>query len=162
MMATMGTVAAPKRQSGPHIWYTDSGTSDHFSPHKQLFTTLRKLEEPICIETAEGIAIETGIGTITITVLGKNDIDTELQLNNVVYTPSMISNLFSLMAAYDKGYETRIALGCGLRVFHRETIIAHSVRVTGGLFRLKTPTDAFAYVAQVSETTPELDVNVWH
>jgi len=53
MTATI-SVAVPKRQSDPHIWFTDSGTSDHFSPHKDLFTTLRKLEKPICIETAEG------------------------------------------------------------------------------------------------------------
>src|SRR5271169_3570604 len=162
MMATMGTVAAPKRQSGPHIWYTDSGASDHFSPHRDLFGTFHKLDEPMVIETAEGTAIGTGIGTITITVLSENDIEMELQLNNVVYAPSMSTNLFSLMAAYDKGYETRITPGHGLRVFHGEELVATTIRATGGLFRLKTPTDAFAYAAQVSETTPELDVNIWH
>src|SRR5271169_6027012 len=162
MMATMGTVAAPKRQSGPHIWYTDSGASDLFSPYRDLFGTFHKLDEPMVIETAEGTVIGTGIGTITITVLSENDIEMELQLNNVVYAPNMSTNLFSLMAAYDKGYETRITPGHGLRVFHGEELVATTIRATGGLFRLKTPTDAFAYAAQVSETTPELDVNIWH
>src|SRR5579859_3349575 len=95
---------SPKRQLGPHIWFTDSGASDHFSPHKDLFTTLRTLEEPICIETAEGTVIRTGIGTITITVLGEKDIETELQPNDVIYAPNMSSNLFSLAAAYDRGF----------------------------------------------------------
>ena len=30
LMATTTSVAMLKRQSGPHIWYTDSGASDHF------------------------------------------------------------------------------------------------------------------------------------
>ena len=99
-------IMSPKQQSGPHIWFTDSGASDHFLPHRNLFETFRKLEEPICIETAEGTVIGTGIRTITITVLGKDDIKTDLQLNNVIYAPCMSSNLFSLMAAYDRGYKS--------------------------------------------------------
>ena len=50
--------------------------------------------------------IRTGIGTITITVLGEKDIETELQPNDVIYAPNMSSNLFSLAAAYDRGFET--------------------------------------------------------
>src|SRR5271170_8500676 len=34
MMATVMTPAVLKKQSGPHIWFTDSGASDHFSPHR--------------------------------------------------------------------------------------------------------------------------------
>jgi hypothetical protein len=165
MMATVMTPAASKRQLGPHIWFTDSGASDHFSPHRDLFETFRKLEEPIYIETAEGMAMGTGIGIITITVLGKDDIEMELQLNDVIYAPNMHSNLFSLAAAYDKGYETRITPGYGLRIFHREVLVATSVRVAGGLFRLKTPINsafALALAAQVTETTRELDINIWH
>src|SRR5579859_3177071 len=92
MTATI-SVAVPKRQSDPHIWFTDSGASDHFSPHKDLFTTLRKLEKPICIETAEGTAIGVGVGSVTLTVLGKDDLETDLQLNEVIYAPTMSTNL---------------------------------------------------------------------
>src|SRR5437667_2486088 len=120
LMATT-SVARPKRQSGPHIWFTDSGASDHFSPHRELFSTCRKLNEPIFIDTAEGTGMGTGIGTVTLVVLGKDDTETELQLSNVIYVPNMSSNLFSLMAAYDRGYETRMTPGHGLRVFHGET-----------------------------------------
>ena len=162
LMATSMSATVPKRQSDPHVWFTDSGASDHFSPHRDLFETFHKLEEPIYIETAEGTAMGTGQRTITITVLGKDDIETELQLNDVIYAPSMSSNLFSLMAAYDRGYETRITPAYGLRIFHEDVLITNSVRVAGGLFRLKTPTDAFAYAAQVTEWTRELDINIWH
>jgi hypothetical protein len=163
LMATTTSVTTPKRQSGPNIWFTDSGASDHFSPYRDLFSTFRKLDEPTFIDTADGTAMGTGIGTITLTVLGKDDVETELQLNNVIYAPNMSSNLFSLMAAYDRGYETRITPGYGLRIFHGETLVAAAVRDKGGLFRLKTTTDSHAMVAtQVPETTPELDINIWH
>ena len=163
LMATTTSAAAPKRQSGPHIWFTDSGASDHFSPHRDLFKTFKELEEPIYIETAEGTAMGTGIGTITVTVLSGDDTETDLKLNDVIYAPNMSSNLFSLTAAYDRGFETRITPGYGLRIFYRESVIATAVRVNGGLFRLRTPVDAYALAAQtVPAQTPELDVNVWH
>ena len=75
----------------------------------------------------------------------------------------MSSNLFSLAAAYDRGYETRMTPGYGVRIFHGETLVAAAVRDQGGLFRLKTTTDSHAMVAtQVPEKTPELDINIWH
>src|SRR5277367_3228690 len=163
MMATSLNATVPKRQSDPHIWFTDSGASDHFSPHRNLFETFHKLDKPTVIETAEGTAIGTGIGTITLTVMGGDDMEAELQLNNVVYAPNMSSNLFSLTAAYDRGYETRITPGHGLRIFHRETIVATTTRIVGGLFRLRTTADSYAMAAQtVTETTHELEINIWH
>src|SRR5271169_5018655 len=164
MMATTAGPESPKRQSNPHVWFTDSGASDHFSPHRNLFTTFRKLEKPVVIETAEGTAVGKGIGTITITVIGENDIESILDLNNVIYAPNMSSNLFSLMAAYDLGYETRITPGLGLNIFREDILIAKTVRNQGGLFRLLTEvTDIHAMAAQIPETiTPEIDVNIWH
>src|SRR5277367_3916835 len=162
LMATTTSDAARKRQSGPHIWYTDSGASDHFSPHRELFETFRKLEEPIYIETADGTVMRTGIGTITIMVMGGDELETELQLNNVIYAPNMSSNLFSLTAAYDRGFETRITPGYGPRIFYREAVIATTVRVHGGLFRLRTLADSYAMAAQAASVAPDLDINIWH
>src|SRR5271169_2398018 len=165
LMATTASAAAPKRQSGPQIWFTDSGASDHFSPHRSLFDMFRMLDEHIPIETAQGTVMGTGIGTITLTVLGKDDMETDLQLNDVIYAPNMSSNLFSLTAAYDRGFETRITPGYGLRIFHEETVIATTVRVQQGLFRLKTPFNsafALALAAQVTEPARELDIDIWH
>src|SRR5579859_5625266 len=145
-------------QSGRQVWFTDSGASDHFSPHRSLFETFRMLDKPIPIETAQGTAIGTGMGTITLTVLGKSDIETDLHLNDVIYAPNMNSNLFSLAAVYDRGFETRITPGYGLRIFHGETLVATTVRVHGGLFRLRTTNDSYAMAAQVSEKTKSPNV----
>ena len=82
LMAMTTSAASLKRQMGPQVWFTDSGASDHFSPHRSLFQTFHKLDEPTVIETAEGMAIGTGTGTITLIVLGKDDLETELPLKN--------------------------------------------------------------------------------
>jgi len=74
----------------------------------------------------------------------------------------MASNLFSLMAAYDLGYETRITPGHGLRIFQEDTMVAQTTRDQGGLFRLKTTIDSFAMTAQISDTVSELSVDIWH
>ena len=102
------------KRSDPSIWYTDSGASDHFSPYKELFQTFHILKEPAEIDIAEGTAIGIAKGTVRITVIGGDNKETELELNNVIYAPNMSSNLFSLMAVYDLGYETRITPGHGL------------------------------------------------
>ena len=164
-MGSVTGAAIPKRQSGSQIWFTDSGASDHFSPHRDLFETFHKLEEPVSIATAEGTATGTGTGTITVTVLGENDVETDLQLRNVIYAPTMSSNLFSLNAAYDRGFETRMTPGYGVRIFHGDTVVANTVRIAGGLFRLKTPADAIAYAAQVTNETVrnrDIDIDIWH
>jgi len=103
------------------------------------------------------------MGMITVTVLGQDNIETKLQLHDVIYAPTMSSNLFSLNAAYDRGYETRMTPGYSIRIFHKDTLVANTVRV-GGLFRLKIPTDGdtYAYAAQANEATCELDIGIWH
>ena len=100
-------------------------------------------------------------------IFGKDDIETELQFNNVIYASNMSTNLFSLMATYDKDYETRITLGYDLRIFHGEILIAVAIRDEGELFRLKTIIDSYALItAQISEkrhpkSTSISDTNEW-
>jgi transposase InsO family protein len=162
MMATV-----MHRQSDPNVWYADSGASDHFSPHRHLFKTFRNLDEPTTIGMAKGTATGTGIGTIEITVIGQNDEETELQLNDVIYAPNMYSNLFSLGVAYDLGYETRITPGKGLRVFHEDTVVLQTIREGSGLFRLAMASQtAYAKAAKTNAEpvrgVPELDMEIWH
>jgi|SRR5579859_189277 len=122
MMATMRS----KRKADPSIWYTDSEASDHFSLYKELFQTFHILKKPAEIDIAKGIAIGTAKGTVRITVIEENNKETELKLNNVIYASNMSSNLFSLMAAYDLGYETRITPGHGLRILHNNVLVAQT------------------------------------
>jgi len=74
----------------------------------------------------------------------------------------MNSNLFSLNAAYDKGFETRMTPGYGVRIFHKDILVGNTVRVAGGLFRLKTPADANASAYTVAQATVALDMDIWH
>ena len=80
----------------------------------------------------------------------------------------MGTNLFSLMAAYDRGYETRITPGHGLRVFYGKEQVLQATWDSTGLFRFRTTT-SYAMTAQVPERTMEvtertkdLDLDIWH
>src|SRR2546423_96859 len=52
-------------------WYLDSGSSDHFSPYKELFDVLKPLSKPIEINTAEGTAYGIAKGRIQLSVKAK-------------------------------------------------------------------------------------------
>jgi len=158
MMATTRS----KGKTDPSIWYTDSGASDHFSPYREHFETFHVLKEPTEIDTAEGTAIGTAKGTVRIRVIGGDNKETDLELNNVIYAPNMSSNLFSLMAAYDLGYETRITPGHGLRIFYNGALVAQTTREQGGLFRLNTIPSSQAFAARTSGFSPNLTANIWH
>src|SRR5271154_6647794 len=52
-------------------------------------------------------------------------------------------------------------------IFHEDTVVATTVRVQGGLFRLRTSTDSHAKAATTSAIAPARpasaeDINVWH
>jgi len=67
----------------------------------------------------------------------------------------MDSNQFSLNVAYDKGFETLMTPDYGVRIFRNDVLVANTVQVAGGMFRLKTPhnANALAYAAaQAAET----------
>ena len=65
----------------------------------------------------------------------------------------MTANLFSLMAAYDLGYETRIMPGYSLRIFHKDVLVLKATRDQGGLFRLMTvASNTQAKAAQIGES----------
>ena len=134
--------------------------SDHFSPHRELFSTFRKLDEPIFIETIEGMTIGISIETITLMMLGKDNIETELHLSNVIYALNMNSNLFSLVVTYDKGYEIQMISGYDVRIFYGETLVTGMIRNQGGLFRLKMIIDLHAMMATIPEKISELDINI--
>lgn len=118
IIATVIELISLKWQLNSDIWYTDSGALDYFLFYKELFKTFCKLSKSIIIKIVEGIAIGT------IIVIGKNDIKIELQLNNVIYTPNISLNLFSLIVVYNLRYKTRITLEYKIKIFHKDTLVA--------------------------------------
>ena len=145
-------LASPKRQSDPSIWYTNLRSSDHFSPHRNLFTTFHKFDKSMVIYTAEGTAIGTGTGNITLTLLWKDDVETELQFNNVIYE-----------------FKPILPHG-GIRPRVRDTWIRpqnlsqrYDYRQAGTRARRTLPPQEYnGFLAQTTVTPPELDVNIWH
>jgi hypothetical protein len=121
----------------------------------------------VYIETAEDMTMKMNMKTIIIIIFKKNDIETELQLNNIVYVFKMSFNLFLLTVIYDKSFETRITSDYGLRIFYKETLVANIMKISRGLFYLKTSADvafiknlfAAAYATTVAKSR-KLFINI--
>jgi hypothetical protein len=162
---------------GPEEWYIDSGASNHFSPHRDLFKTFSTLEHPVEIETAEGTSHGIGKGTIEISAMAGDDTNI-IKLNDVIYAPKLNANLLSSLTLYDRGYEIQMKPGHGIKILKNEVLVADTIRVGGTLFQLKTtglmhakeartkPIDAKAQgsVAATVETrkdTYEKKLNIW-
>ena len=120
-----------KKKSDLSIWYTDFKALNYFSLYKELFQIFHILKEPAEINIAEGTAIETEKATIRITVIEENNKEIVLNLNNVIYVPNMLFNLFSLMAAYYLKYKIKIMSEHDLRILHNEVLVAQMYREQG-------------------------------
>ncbi|KAK9688266.1 protein of unknown function (DUF4219) [Popillia japonica] len=85
-------------------WFLDSGATDHMVNDKQLFTSLRKLDKPIKIAVAkQGQMLEANfVGDMEVisAVNGKN---IKIPIENVLYVPNLLHNLFSVRKVEDKG-----------------------------------------------------------
>jgi len=101
-------------------WYLDSGSSDHFSPHEELFDVLRPLSKPIEINTAEGTAYGVAKGRIQLSAMAGDEV-IDITLNNVLYAPEMQLNLLSATVLFDLGYEISMKPGVGTRILKMTT-----------------------------------------
>jgi hypothetical protein len=142
----------------PSFWFLDSGASDHFSPHRDLFETFQVLDRPCEIETAEGTTYGTATGRITIAVIAGR-VTREVTLNNVVYAPKMDANLLSTAKLYDLGYEVSMKPGKGVNIYKENMLVSNTMRY-GNLFRLKTiGQNSKAYTAMATHV---VSIDVWH
>jgi hypothetical protein len=99
-----------------NVWYIDSGATQHFSPHKELFIELEDIEN-YKVNIANGSSIDvTGKGKVEITVL-ENDTPKIITVNNVHYAPKMSFNLLSVSQLDQNG--TEILFSKGKCIIHK-------------------------------------------
>ena len=161
-MTAVTTTSSGKNEN---IWYVDSGASDHFSPHKNLFESYRDLKEPIEIITSKNgtTAHGVGVGVITVEAVAESKVNT-LKIN-ALYTPDMDSNLLSLGTLLDKGYEISMKPRTGTKIYKNGVLVADTIR-EGRLFRLKTVQHLGAK-AKVKDKEKKKEIkiegiNIWH
>jgi Reverse transcriptase (RNA-dependent DNA polymerase)/gag-polypeptide of LTR copia-type/Pol polyprotein, beta-barrel domain/GAG-pre-integrase domain/Integrase core domain len=148
--------------SNPNNRYLDSGASEHFSPHRDLFQTYTEFTEPTEITTAEGTSVHgIGKGRITVYAYAGGCEWNTLELNDVIYAPDMDSNLLSTVTLYDKGYEISMHPTNGVNILKDDTIVANAVR-EGSLFRLRTSSPAHANPQVAKRASTMESMEVWH
>lgn len=83
-------------------WMIDSGSSDHMSNDRSLFDEFEKLNEPILVKIGNGQEISAvGKGTIQVEMLVENEWLPGMY--DVLYTPEMMCNLFSVERSAKRG-----------------------------------------------------------
>ncbi|GJU12708.1 pyridoxal 5'-phosphate synthase-like subunit PDX1.2 [Tanacetum coccineum] len=70
-------------------WISDSGASDHMSPHLNLFITTKHLKKPIIVHLPDGTSK-------TVTIVGQVQLTPSLILTDVFYVPDFQLNLLSV------------------------------------------------------------------
>lgn len=98
------------------IWLIDSGATSHMVSDKNLFATCDKGDfGKITVANGERVKIE-GKGTVRISLQVDGDEMLEVILDDVLYVPSLDTNLVSVKRLTEKGFEVSFSVfGCKIR-----------------------------------------------
>lgn len=138
-------------------WVYDSGASQHFSPHRHLFVTMKKVtNKSVFTISGEKIEIE-GIGNI-LCIVNHNGKEYELTLTDVWYGPKLKCNLFALGRADNMGFRVS-SLNGELFITKPGFPTVRGYRTSGNLFTIKFGRpSASAFLLASTPATGD----VWH
>ncbi|CAI5484284.1 unnamed protein product [Closterium sp. Yama58-4] len=86
--------------AGSSLWLLDSGCSQHMTSDKQWFEDLTEMDEPVCVELADGSTLKSSmVGTIR----AQAPDGTTVRYTEVLYVPGLKSNLLSYCQLLKKG-----------------------------------------------------------
>ena len=88
------TEQSPSTQSGTSPWVLDSGASFHMSSHSSTLSSLRSLDSPIHVFTADGTPLS---------VVSRGNLTTPYSVPDVAHVPRLTMNLFSAGQLTDSG-----------------------------------------------------------
>ena len=87
------------------VWITDSGATKHLTGHKEWLTEIKPSNTGVKMAGGHTMQSEV-IGKVSLTVVNLDGIKTDITLNDVLYVPGMIVNLFSVTHAVVQGNAT--------------------------------------------------------
>lgn len=90
--------------SSNDFWYQDCGCTQHLSPRKDWKENYTPLQVPEQIMIGDATMIEgVGVGDVRVQAYD-GQVWSPIVLKNVLYTPKIPFNLFSVTTVLDKGY----------------------------------------------------------
>lgn len=113
----------------PDKWLIDTGASNHYSPFKHLFITLKPVETPVEILTGNGIIYAREYGTIPLIIRVGNTVQ-QILLEYVLYVPDLQTkvNLFSVIVLAERGYYANFGPN-NVKFVHKDITVAQGVRL---------------------------------
>lgn len=117
-------------------WYQDCAATQHMSSHKEWFKNYTTLEQPSMIVIGDATELEgIGIGDIELEAFDGQTWQ-KIVLQNVLHTPKMPFNLFSVSSVLDKGY--RQSANADKSIFKDENGNVGAIAVREGkLYKMK-------------------------
>lgn len=120
-------------------WYVDSGATSHICNRKELFKDFDEKESTM-ITVANGYELKScGKGTCEINILNDSGNNQKIMVKDVLYVPSIESNLLSVKKLTERGLKI-IFYDNLCEIWNRNEILATAV-MTKGLYKIKTSTD---------------------
>ena len=141
-------------------WLIDSGATRHMTASKELFTSLKKLENPTTVKVANGENLKAiGIGEIELEAGG--GLRSPARLTETLYVPGLAGNLVSVPKISKTGSKvTFLGDKCTITYPNKDKIMAEAYK-RGSLYVLKTGSDRVS-VTKTSEDDEVSDLERWH
>jgi Reverse transcriptase (RNA-dependent DNA polymerase) len=122
-------------------WVWDSGTSRHITPYCSSLSNVRKLEEPVLVETGGGeIHKGVAVGTLHL-VISCDGTSRTITFNDVLHVPTFRHQLLSMRRMWrpKEGFTIEYSQGSNLSLVYKGQRIAQAVWDSGVPVMVGTP-----------------------
>lgn len=140
-------------------WFLDSGATDHMVNDIRLFRNLKKNQKPIKIAVAkQGETLEAEcIGDIDI-ISEVNGKHLKIPIQNVLYVPNLLQNLFSIRKIEEKGMKI-VFYDSQVHIYNKGDLVAKGNR-NGKLYELVFKLDKSP--EETANLVTDNEVFLWH
>lgn len=139
-----------------NCWYVDSGASLHMCRDKKwMYNVSPSTINNIKVADNKTVAVK-GSGNVDFQIKDSDGIIRKIQVRNVLYVPSLTTNLLSVNQMVNNGCDVRFEKD-GCKVYQNKKLIL-TARHCNNMYLLNNVTEAPALLSAVDES----DINLWH
>ena len=137
-------------------WIIDSGATHHMCYEREVFTSLKPLDVPKQIILGNGEIIQaTHIGNIEVELKTGETASMGL-LTNVLYTPDVTRNLFSVASCIQAGNQVTFSTNKA-KIFNAQNELVAQGSLHDGLWSLETSSSGTAFIGKA-----KTGFDLWH
>lgn len=137
-------------------WFVDSGATCHIVNDKGFFSDFDESYSEDVFVANGGILTAHGKGSGSLGVIGENNVESTIQITEVLFVPSMEGNLLSVRRLAEKGFEVNFKTEiCEIKLNGKKLAVADACST---LYKLRQSNKVFPHINQHKENC----VHYWH